>query len=62
MEFREVLDRIPDLLSQNLQLEVQRGSEEGDADAEPGQGGPDLTLVADGITFEVEYKHRSRTE
>lgn len=62
MNFSEAIDKIPEFLSEHLQLEVQkvRGRR-----VQAGGGGsrmPDLVVVLDGVRFNVEYKHRSRAE
>lgn len=62
MDFRAAIERIPKLLSEHLQLEVQQVLEQQIQDEAGGSRVPDLVVVLDGFTFDVEYKHRSRAE
>lgn len=62
MDFREAVETIPELLSQHLQLEVQEVLEQGVGGRKGGKGVPDVVVAVDGLTFEIEYKHRSRAE
>jgi len=63
MEFREASERIPELLSQHLQLEVQQVliSEQTEVGTE-NHTMPDLTVVLNGYEFAIEYQYRSRSE
>lgn len=62
MNFNEAVEKIPELLSDHLQLEVEEVIEQ-HVQAGAGESRvPDLIIALDGIKFEIEYKHRSRAE
>ncbi len=62
MNFREAAEKIPQLLSQHLQLEVRHMREESAAERGESVPGADLVVALDGLEFDVQYKHRARTE
>lgn len=62
MDFSEAVARIPELLSQHLQLEVQQVLEQRVQERAGASRVPDLVVILDGLEFDVEYKHRSRAE
>lgn len=62
MNFSEAVDKIPELLSDHLQLEVQKVLEQHVQEGVKASRVPDLLVILDGIKFEVEYKHRGRAE
>lgn len=62
MEFSEAIEKIPLLLSEHLQLEVQEVLEQHIQEGAAASRVPDLLVVLDGVKFDVEYKHRSRAE
>lgn len=62
MNFSTAVDKIPKLLSDHLQMEVQQVLEQRVQEGAGASRVPDLVVVLDGVRFEVEYKHRGRAE
>lgn len=62
MNFSDAVHRIPELLSDHLQMEVQQVVEQHVQQGAGASWVPDLLVVLDGVRFEVEYKHRGRAE